>query len=302
MATKSEEQVLRSRLIVEDRPLKRCLRQLSAICARHSHLSPEETRLACERVLQEVRWFRHTVQVATQSQRRCDLEIRAYSEQYAELERGIAESHIEIERLGDSLEESRNHKRHKVAYDEIAADANKRPTRDRLMKDFDDINAELGQLEMEKTSYEAVVGTLRAQYLVVAAELAKLGETSKNALSMQDLGIYLGDSAADADADAMDDVDCEKTAADLAADPIMGISPATPRHPRAGHDGFDAPSDNAMRDDSAAVREDGEDGGSETGYNADLSGAQQQQDTAIGTDSEEEGEYCGEDEEGELLI
>ncbi|KAJ2823711.1 hypothetical protein FBU31_004200 [Coemansia sp. 'formosensis'] len=304
MFTKPEEQILRSRLAVEDRPLKRCLRQLSTICARHSRLSPEEARLSCERVLQEVRWFRHTVQVAVQSQRRCEQEICSYTEQCAELDRGVVESHVEIKRLGDKLEESRNLKRHKVAYDEIAAEANNRPTRERLLKDYNELNGEIEQLRQEEASHEVVVGALRAQYLVVIGELGKLAETSKSALSMQDLGIYLGD----ADADVAVDADCEKT---TAVDPTMGISPTTPRQPEASHDDYSTPTDGDMLNELANVsdspsaghlngavhsyggQEEGEDG-----YDPRADASQQGAD--IHVDSEEEGECIGE-EEGELM-
>ncbi|KAJ2490789.1 hypothetical protein IWW37_002892 [Coemansia sp. RSA 2050] len=306
MSTKSEDQILRSRLAVEDKPLKRCLRQLSTMCARHSQLSPEEARLACERVLQEVRWFRHTVQVAVQSQRRCEQEIRSYSGQCAELDRGVVDSCLEIKRLGDKLEESRNHKRHKVAYDEIAAEANNRPTRERLLWDFNELNSEIEQLRQEEASHEVVVGALRAQYLAVIGELGKLAETSKNALSMQDLGIYLGD----ADADATGDVDCEKT---TTAGLAMGISPTTPRQPEASHDDYATPTGDAMQSELVAARdsslagqldgavlsygsrEEGEDGNSDDSYDSRTDAPQQ------GADSEEEGECFGEEEEGELM-
>ncbi|KAJ2413169.1 hypothetical protein H4218_001304 [Coemansia sp. IMI 209128] len=312
MSTKSEDQILRSRLTVEDKPLKRCLRQLSTMCARHSRLSPEEARLACERVLQEVRWFRHTVQVAVQSQRRCEQEIRSYSEQCAGLDRGVADSHLEIKRLGDRLEESRNHKRHKVAYDEIAAEANNRPTRERLLRDFNDLNSEIEQLRQEEASHEVVVGALRAQYLVVIGELGKLAETSKNALSMQDLGIYLGDADADADTDTdvAGDEDCEKT---TTVGPAMGISPTTPRQPETSHDDYAPPTGSAMQSELATARdsslagqldgavrsygsrEEGENGNSDGSYDSGADAPQQ------GVDSEEEGECFGEEEEGELM-
>ncbi|KAJ2448443.1 hypothetical protein GGF42_005105 [Coemansia sp. RSA 2424] len=311
-----------SRLAVEDRPLKRCLRQLSTMCARHTRLSPEEARLSCDRALQEVRWFRHTVQVAVQSQRRCEQEIRSYTEQCIELDRAIAESRVEIKCLGDKLEESRNNKRHKVAYDEIAVEANNRPARERLVKDFDELNVEIEQLRQEEASHEAVVGALRAQFLVVIGELGKLEETSKSALSMQDLGIFLGDGEADADdtdADAIGDADCDKTGGSLSAGPAVGISPTTPRQPEASHDDdFNTPADGATQDELAVAhdspaaghveetkhsydsREEGEDGNSEAGFDSRTNAAQQ--DADIGADSEEEeGECLGEDEEGELL-
>ncbi|KAJ1905380.1 hypothetical protein GGI09_001123 [Coemansia sp. S100] len=311
MSTKSEEQILRSRLAVEDRPLKRCLRQLSTMCARHSSLTPDETRQACERVLHEVRWFRHTVQVAVQSQRRCEQEICSYTEQCVELDHGVAESHVEIKRLGDRLEESRSHKRHKVAYDEIAAEANNRPTRERLLRDFNELNTEIDQLRQEEASHEVVVEALRAQYLVVIGELGKLAETSKSALSMQDLGIYLGD----ADADVTGDVDSEKTGdgGGLAAGPAMGISPTTPRQPEVSQDDYATPTDDALQNESAKVRdslsvgqldgavfgygsrEEGEDGNSDADYDSRADAPQLGADFRV--DSEEEGE-CFED--GEL--
>ncbi|KAJ2742867.1 hypothetical protein GGI20_004170 [Coemansia sp. BCRC 34301] len=291
------------------------------MCARHARLSPEETRLSCDRALQEVRWFRHTVQVAVQSQRRCEQEISSYAEQCVELDRAIAESRVEIKRLGDNLEECRNNKRHKVAYDEIAVEANNRPTRERLLRDFEELNAEIEQLRQEEASHEIVVGALHAQFQVVISELGKLEETSKNALSMQDLGIFLGDGEAYADdtnADAIGDADCEKASGSLSAGPTVGISPTTPRQPDASHDDFNALADGAPQGDSVVARdnpitgqleedehgydgrEEGEDGNSETSYGSRAKSAQLGAEIGPGSE-EEEGECLGEDEEGELL-
>ncbi|KAJ1723433.1 hypothetical protein LPJ53_002243 [Coemansia erecta] len=145
-------------------------------------------------VLQEVRWFRHTVDLAIQSQRRCEQEIREYSEQIRGLEDQIAASEAEVASLGDSLEISRSHKRYRIAYDEIATEANKRPSRQRLQKDIADINADIDNLHNEDTSHGALMSSLRLQYAHVRAELGRLAEMSANALSVQDLGIIIADA------------------------------------------------------------------------------------------------------------
>ncbi|KAJ2887671.1 hypothetical protein GGI21_006841, partial [Coemansia aciculifera] len=233
------------------------------------------------------------------------------------LSSSIAESRIEIKRLGDKLEESRNNKRHKVAYDEIAVEARGRPTRELLLKEFDEVNAEIEQLRQEEASHEIVVGALNAQFQVVINELGKLEETSKNALSMQDLGIFLGDGEADVDdtdTDAVGDADCEKTGGSLSAGPAVGISPTTPRHLATSHDDYSTPVNGVAHDDSMLSRDspsaaqleetehdygDREEG--EDDYDSKTKSAQQG--TDIGADSEEEeGECLGEDEEGELLV
>ncbi|KAJ2756948.1 hypothetical protein IWQ56_006302, partial [Coemansia nantahalensis] len=176
MASKTEESILRSRLVAEDRALRRCLRQLSTLCGRHARLSGEEAQQACARVLQEVRWFRHTVQVAAHSQRRCRVEIEQYTEQQAALEGQIADACAEIERLSSSLEESRSHKRHKIAYDEIAVEANRRPARQRLAAEIEGIEGEIEQLRQEEATHDAVARSLHAQYAVVVGELNKLAD------------------------------------------------------------------------------------------------------------------------------
>ncbi|KAI9473356.1 hypothetical protein H4R22_001931 [Coemansia sp. RSA 1290] len=274
MASKSEESILRSRLIVEDRTLKRCLRQLSTLCTRHPQLTCQEAQQASKHVLQEVRWFRHTVQVAVQSQQRCLDELQLYSNQQSSLEQQITEISRDIERLSDSLEESRNHKRHKIAYDEIAAEANKLPSRKQIEEEILQINNDIEQLEQEQVSHEAVTQSLNTQYAVVVEELNKLASMSKSALSMQDLDIYL-DS----------DVHPDKPDAN-ARSTIMSPSAINPH-------GFDTPIDADMLDiqnpkdsDEEGEAEDGEDGFVET-------------ESIVGSEEGEEGE-C-EDEEGELL-
>ncbi|KAJ2552720.1 hypothetical protein EV175_003203 [Coemansia sp. RSA 1933] len=306
MTAKSEEQIIRTRLIAEDRPLKRCLRQLSAMCARYAQLSPEETQTACERVVQEVRWFRHAVHVAAQSQRRCDQEARLYNHYQAKLETEISDVTSQIKSLNQDLEESRNNKRHKIAYDEIAIEANKLPTREKLSADITAIESEVDQLKQEEAAHDSVLESLRAQYSTVLNEVKRLEAMSKHALNMQDLGIYLGDSA---------DAEGDRAGGHLS----MSISPTTPHRPGDLHGDFGTPIGDSMLDDddddehgaldSRANKtniqneddddiEDGEDSGHD-------SEAQQATNVPIttrainATDSEEEGEY--EDEEGELL-
>ncbi|KAJ1732599.1 hypothetical protein LPJ61_001972 [Coemansia biformis] len=297
MASKTEESILRSRLVAEDRALRRCLRQLSTMCARHARLSPEETQEACTRVLQEVRWFRHTVQVAAQSQRRCTQEVRLYTEQQAALEARITDAHAEIERLGSRLEDSRNHKRHKIAYDEIAAEANKRPARKRLADETDKINSEIEQLRQEEASHDAVARSLQTQYAVVIGELSKLADMSKNALNMQDLGIYLGDS----------DVHAEKAGPDHGhLHASSGISPATPRQAGDPRDAFATPIDGPPLEDpreahagasmhgESSEGEEGEESEDDVGVSLSAAAAEEE-------GEEGECEHDREDEEGELL-
>ncbi|KAJ1748611.1 hypothetical protein LPJ78_004530 [Coemansia sp. RSA 989] len=186
----------------------------------------------------------------------------------------ITEISRDIERLSDSLEESRNHKRHKIAYDEIAAEANKLPSRKQIEEEILQINNDIEQLEQEQVSHEAVTQSLNTQYAVVVEELNKLASMSKSALSMQDLDIYL-DS----------DVHPDKPDAN-ARSTIMSPSAINPH-------GFDTPIDADMLDiqnpkdsDEEGEAEDGEDGFVET-------------ESIVGSEEGEEGE-C-EDEEGELL-
>ncbi|PIA16609.1 hypothetical protein COEREDRAFT_86991 [Coemansia reversa NRRL 1564] len=284
MASKTEDQILRSRLVAEDRTLKRGLRQLSTMCSRHSRLSPNETQQACQQVLQEVRWFRHTVQAAVQSQRRCIQEIRLYTEQQSALENQISEARAEVARLDDSLEESRNHKRHKIAYDEIAGEANKRPARARLEAEIGEINGDIEQLMQEEASHGAVTHSLHAQYSVVVGELKKLADMSKSALNMQDLGIYLGDG----------ELHAEKTGFEGNPHALADMTPTTLHQPYDSHDDFGTP----IEDPDAS----GED---QSDVCSDAIVAQDNVVDVAGIAVEEEGEEgeCGEeeDEEGELL-
>ncbi|KAI8322440.1 hypothetical protein GQ54DRAFT_148235 [Martensiomyces pterosporus] len=309
MAGKSEEQILRSRLVVEERPLKRCLRHFSAMCERSTKLTPEEAAKSCEGILQEVRWFRHTVQIAVQSQRRCEQEITAYDDQCTELEAQIDESRAEVKSLGDKLEESRNHKRHKIAYDEIAKEANRRPSREKLREEIDEINREIEQLQQEEAAHESLVESLRSQYTAVCSELGKLEEMSKSALNTQDLGIYLGDG------DAMVESEGGKAGPGDQNNPSMGISPATPHGHGGGHDEFSASvADTPLLDgveedagrrksegqlDDAAEdeddgREEGEDGDDLGIADAQHTGAEHAADVDAAAESEEEGELLAE--------
>ncbi|KAJ2712766.1 hypothetical protein H4R19_002584 [Coemansia spiralis] len=287
------ESILRSRLVTEDRVLRRCLRQLSTLCGRHTRLSGEEAQKACTRVLQEVRWFRHTVQVAAQSQRRCQLDVERYTEQQAALEGQIAEACAEIERLSSSLEESRSHKRHKMAYDEIAAEANRRPARQRLAAEIGEIESEVEQLRQEEATHDTVARSLQAQYAVVVGELSKLADMSKSALNMQDLGIYLGDG----------DVHGDKAGGDANPHAAAGISPAMLR--RTG-DGFAMPIDGLLGEDPDETH--GDVGGhglsdGEEGEEGEEGGSGPRPLSAATEEEGEEGECTRdrEDEEGELL-
>ncbi|KAJ1647108.1 hypothetical protein LPJ64_001503 [Coemansia asiatica] len=218
MAIKSEESILRSRLIVEDRPLKRCLRQLSTLCSRFGQLGPDEATASAARVLQEVQWFRHTTRVAVQSQRRCEQELQIYSKQIQNLENEIASSKVEIASLNERLEESRSQKRYRIEYDEIAIEANKRASRQRLQTEIDELINETDQMRQEEASHLGVMESLRSQYAGVRSELKCLADMAATALSVQDLGIILADSGADADLH-------------LSA----GLSPATPHPANSSH-------------------------------------------------------------------
>ncbi|KAJ2659988.1 hypothetical protein IWW48_003151 [Coemansia sp. RSA 1200] len=234
-------------------------------------------------------------------------------------EREVADIDTEIKRLNEDLEVSRNNKRHKIAYDEIAIEANKLPTRERLSADISTITSEIEQLRQEEVTHNAILESLRVQYSAVVDEMKRLESMSKSALSMQDLGIYLGD---------MEEED--RGSGEPGGHSFLGISPTTPHPPGDPHGDFGTPIDNSVLDDDGndhngsedspnkhakkneeeaeAEAEDGDytnddiEDGEDSGHHhathmVDILGAESNADAI---DSEEEGE-C-EDEEGELIV
>ncbi|KAJ1728756.1 hypothetical protein LPJ72_005314 [Coemansia sp. Benny D160-2] len=286
------------------------------MCDRYNQLSPEETQAACERVVQEVRWFRHSVNVAAQSQNRGTQETCIYNDYHAKLEREVADIDTEIKRLNEDLEVSRNNKRHKIAYDEIAIEANKLPTRERLSADISAITTEIEQLKQEEVTHNAVLESLRVQYSAVVDEMKRLESMSKSALSMQDLGIYLGDMEED------------RGGGEPGGHSFLGVSPTTPHPPGDSHGDFgtpiddsvldddgndhdaseDSPNNHAKKNDEEAEAEDGDytnddiEDGEDSGHHhtTHTVDALDAESNAGAIDSEEEGE-C-EDEEGELIV
>ncbi|KAJ1838302.1 hypothetical protein LPJ73_007119, partial [Coemansia sp. RSA 2703] len=190
------------------------------------------------------RWFRHTVELAIQSQRRCEQEICEYSEQIRDLEDQIATSEAKVASLGDSLEVSRSHKRYRIAYDEIATEANKRPSRQRLQKDISDINADIDNLHNEETSHDALMSSLRLQYAHVRTELSRLAEMSASALSVQDLGIIITDADHDTHVPS-------------------GLSPAASLPVSSAHPEFGSP----LEDSGIGIRDDDNDDDDDNDYN-----------------------------------
>ncbi|KAJ1944693.1 hypothetical protein EC988_005924 [Linderina pennispora] len=197
MSTKTEDQILRDRMVVQERPLKRCLQEFSFLCEQSPKIPAPVAQQIASQVLREIRWFRHTVQCAVQVQRRSEQEISMYEQQGAQLEESIAEGRASVRRLGDELEESRNHKKHKIAYDEIAKEVEKRPTRAQLQQEIDEIKRETDQLQQEEQAHGNVIEAMQAQYANVLNEMHKLEDMAKDALTTQELGIFLGDADAD---------------------------------------------------------------------------------------------------------
>ncbi|KAJ1939059.1 hypothetical protein GGF37_004554 [Kickxella alabastrina] len=236
-------------------------------------MSPGETQAAGARVLQEVRWFRHTSQVAVQSQRRCEKELHTYSKRKRGLEDAITEGDADVERLGDRLEESRSHKCHRIAYDEIAAEANKYPSRQKLQLEIDELNNEIEQLRQEEAAHDTVVASLRTQYATVHEELRRLADMSATALSTQDLGIIMADADGDAE-----------------PHPSIGVSPATPHQPGNAHPVFGSPADDmplGARDDDEDDDDDKDTHGKADDNRECNAGARNP--NSEGTDNEEDG-------------
>ncbi|KAJ1807201.1 hypothetical protein LPJ56_004959, partial [Coemansia sp. RSA 2599] len=153
-------------------------------------------------------------------------ELQIYSEQIRSLEDQIASSKGEIAALNERLDESRSQKRYRIEYDEIAMEANKRASRQRLQTEIDELLNESEQMRQEEASHLGVMESLRSQYAAVRSELKRLADMAATALSVQDLGIILADSEADAEPH-------------LSA----GLSPATPHPAGPSHPGFGSPLD-----------------------------------------------------------
>ncbi|KAL6617881.1 DUF783-domain-containing protein [Neocallimastix californiae] len=101
-----------------------------------------------------------------------DKEVKEYKLKTENIEKRIIEGKVEIEDLKKQLDLSKEERKNKLEYDEMARNINKYPSRNQIQKHMDSLNKQINTLEKEYNYYEETINLRKKQFhtLLVSAD------------------------------------------------------------------------------------------------------------------------------------
>jgi len=101
-----------------------------------------------------------------------DKEVKEYKQKTKNIEQRIIEGKLEIGELKKQLDQSKEERKNKLEYDEMARNINKYPSRSQIQKHMDSLNKQIEMLEKEHTYYEETINLRKKQFhtLLVSAD------------------------------------------------------------------------------------------------------------------------------------
>jgi len=167
-----EEQNIRNRLVIEERPLKRIIKKFNTLLGQYKSASREEWNSSLESLLIMIETLEINLHRSKQIYEMNDKEVREYKLKTENIEKRIIEGKIEIEELKKQLDLSKEERKNKLEYDEMARNINKYPSRSQIEKHMETLNKQIEMLEKEHSYYEETINLRKKQFhtLLVSAD------------------------------------------------------------------------------------------------------------------------------------
>ncbi|ORX78667.1 hypothetical protein BCR32DRAFT_269951 [Anaeromyces robustus] len=167
-----EDQNIRNRLAIEERPLKRIIKKYNTLIGQYKTASREEWNTSLESLLIMLETLEINLHRSKQIFEMNNKEVNEYKLKIKNIEKRIEEGKIEIEELKKQLDQSKEERKNKLEYDEMARNINKYPSRSQIQKHMDILNKQINMLEKEHNYYEETINLRKKQFhtLLVSAD------------------------------------------------------------------------------------------------------------------------------------
>ncbi|ORX59947.1 DUF783-domain-containing protein [Piromyces finnis] len=167
-----EEQNIRNRLAIEERPLKRIIKKFNTLISQYKSASREEWNTSLESLLIMIETLEINLHRSKQIYEMNNKEVKEYMEKTKNIQQRIIQGKAEIEELKRQLDQSKEERKNKLEYDEMARNINKYSSRSQIQKHMDSLNKQIEMLEKEHMYYEETINLRKKQFhtLLVSAD------------------------------------------------------------------------------------------------------------------------------------
>jgi len=185
----TDEDIIRARLLVDDRPLKRLIKKFYNV----STCNTAELDAAFAQFILELDSQDVLFQAKNRTSSIAGEERQTYEQEIAKIERQTAESEQVIADLKVQLALAQETRRNKIVYDSIAKEALKLPSRAHSAENIARLTTELKDLEAEQERYAATWAGRQQAFDAIVQSLEELGERVKEEKAEQERRDALGD-------------------------------------------------------------------------------------------------------------
>ncbi|KAJ3090395.1 THO complex subunit 7 [Quaeritorhiza haematococci] len=181
-----EDSIIRTRILVDVRPLKKCLRRFHQFTANLAANNINDAQAVLDQFFTDLAQFEagmlkfqlvHDMNVR---------EVKHYEDEQFQIEQEIQEAKADIENLKLELEEAQRQRRNKMEYDSMAKTINKYPTRQQSQINITQLNVDITRLEAEKRSHAAALELRRKQFLTVMEALHTMQDIISDAREQEE--------------------------------------------------------------------------------------------------------------------
>ncbi|KAH7043069.1 Tho complex subunit 7-domain-containing protein [Linnemannia elongata] len=185
------ESIIRTRLSVNERPLRRLTQRFQKWTGVLVTGSQEEIENGFQALLMEISQFELGLSKSTLVTEMAERERQHYQEEQNQIEDNIALSHEELETLARDLEGAKQERANKIEYDQLATQVLQFPSRESSQQSIAQLNAEIMELENEATQQSQLMDLRKKQFFTALLCLQSTQESIREDRREEEKRLYL---------------------------------------------------------------------------------------------------------------
>ncbi|KAF9574886.1 THO complex subunit 7 [Mortierella alpina] len=186
-----DETIIRTRLSVNERPLRRLSTRFQKWTGYLTTGTEEEAEKGLQTFMLEVSQVELSLSKSNLVTDMAERERLHYDREQQEIEDSIAKSQEELESLARELEEAKQERANKIEYDQLAVEVSKFPSRDSSRESIANLQAEILELEKEAVQQSAVMELRRKQFYTALQNLQNIRESIQHDQQEEEKRLFL---------------------------------------------------------------------------------------------------------------
>ncbi|KAF9183779.1 THO complex subunit 7 [Haplosporangium sp. Z 767] len=186
-----EEAVIRTRLSINERPLRRLSNRFLKWTGSLTTATDEDIDNGLQTLLLEISQFELTLSKSKLVADMAERERQHYDQEQQEINESIVKSQEELEDLARELEEAKQERTNKIEYDQLAVEVSKFPSRESSQASIADLKAEILELEKEAVQQSMMMELRKKQFFTALLCLRSIQESIVEDQQEEERRLYL---------------------------------------------------------------------------------------------------------------